>query len=146
MGFLPEPNESPADGVYHYLEGVVALAAALHQLLKQNLVKKFTTISVGVVLVAGSRSDVMSTDDVISGLRKRFPSSINFIETYKPHLESNVPSFFHGEIHAEATLMGLISYFSLDHHEGNGRDAELTNPEIFKEILRPVCCHFLSLL
>ena len=125
VGLFLGPNESPADGVYRYLEGIVAWAAALHQLLILNLIKKITAISVGVVLVTGSRSDVMSTDDIISGLLKRFPSSMVLIESYKPYLESHVLSCFHGEIHAEATLMGLISYFSLDHHEGNGRDAEL---------------------
>ena len=69
----PEPDESPADGVYRYLEGIVAWAVALHQLLKPDLVRNFSAISASVVLVTGFRSDVMSSDDVISGLLERYP-------------------------------------------------------------------------
>ena len=115
---------------------------SLHQLLKLNGRKKFATVSVDVVLATGFRSDVMSADDVISGLLKRYPNANNLIQTTKPFLESMVPSFFHGAIHAEATLMGLISYFFLDDHERNKHDARISNPDTFKENFRPVCCHF----
>ena len=56
--------------MYRYLEGIVAWAVALHQfqLLKPDLVKKFSAISASVVLVTGFKRDVMSSDDVISGL------------------------------------------------------------------------------
>lgn len=146
LGLLPEPNESQADGVYRYLEGIVGWAAALHQLLKPGLIKKNLTISVGVVIATGSRSDVMSFDDVISGLLEKYPTSKDFIQTHKQYLKLNVPPFFYGTIHAEATLMGLISYFPLDDgHKLNGRHSELLKPETFEEIIRPVCCHISSL-
>ena len=145
---LLEHNESPADRVYRYLEGVVAWAVALHQLLKPDLLKNFSVISVDIVLVTGFRSDIMSTDDVISGLLKRYPNSKNFIQTSKPYIEAKVPSFFHGAIHAEATLtlMGFMSYISFDNNddEHSGFDAGISNPDTFKKIFRPVCCHFLS--
>ena len=68
-----DANESPAEGVYRRLEGINAWEAALHQLLRSHLKKwNFTTIPAGVVLVTGSRSNVMSTDGVISGLLKRY--------------------------------------------------------------------------
>jgi hypothetical protein len=67
----------------------------------------------------------MSADDVIPGLLERYPNPNNIIRTTNPFLESKVPSFFHGTIHAETTLMGLISYFFLDDHERNRQDSPL---------------------
>jgi hypothetical protein len=75
-----EPNETTAEGVYRYLEGVVAWPVALvHQLLNSKLLKELTTISVGVILFMGFRSDVMSVDGVISGLLKRYPNEKDLI-------------------------------------------------------------------
>lgn len=70
---------------------------------------------------------------VISGLLERYPNASYFIETTKPLLESMVPLFFYGAIHAEATLMGLISFLSLDDHERNRHDAKISNPDTFRE-------------
>jgi hypothetical protein len=139
-----EPNESPESGVYRYLEGVVAWAVALHQLLKPDLAKIFKATSASVVFVTGFRSDVMSTDDIVSGLLERYPNAESFMQTSKPYLESKVPSFFHGAIHAEATLMGLISYLNPNHeHNVYGRDAEILNEDSFNlESFWPVCCLF----
>ena len=83
----------------------------------------------------------MSIDEVISGLLEKYPSSKDFIQTHKQYLASMVPPYFHGTIHAEATLMGLISYFSLGGREFNRRDLELSNRDTFEEIIQPVCCH-----
>ena len=110
-----EPRESPKDLVYRHLENVVACSYALNQLLQPDVVKIFKAISANVVLVTGFSTDVMSTDDVLSGLLERYPRSKDIFQTTKPYLESNVPTFFHGAIHPEATLMGLISYFKPDH-------------------------------
>jgi hypothetical protein len=85
----------------------------------------------------------LSTDDVISGLLEKFPKSKDLIQESKPYLESIIPSFFRGTIHAEATLMGLISYFTPDDdHERKRRDLEISNRDTFEEIFRPVCYFF----
>jgi len=76
----------------------------------------------------------MSTNDVISGLCERYSVSENFIQISKPYLESIAPSFFRGAIHAEATLMLLISYFTLDDHR---RNEEILNRDTFEEFFRP---------
>ena len=38
IGLLPEPNESSADDVYRYIEGIVARAVVLHQHLEPGLI------------------------------------------------------------------------------------------------------------
>ena len=144
---LPEANESPADGVYYYLKSLVAWAVALYQLLQPDLLKIFSAISVDVVLVTGFRSDIMTADEIVSGFLERHPNSQNIIETFKPYLETNLPSFFPGAIHSEATLMGLISYFSPDNDAEHIRsDTEILNFDTFKKDFRPVCYYFLSFI
>ena len=89
----------------------------------------------------------MTIDDVVSGLLERYSYSKKYIKTFKQVLETNLPSFFRGAIHAEATLMGLISCFSLDDDEGYiRRDTEILNFDTFKEDFRLVCCHLLSFI
>ena len=95
-------------------------------LLNPDLLKNFQAISASVVLFTGFSSDVMSTDDVVSGLLERYPNAENILQTSMPYLESKIPSSFHGAIHAEAALMGLAFYFA-PYYKPNGRDAEIVS-------------------
>ena len=95
-------------------------------LLNPDLLKKFQAISASVVLFTGYSSDVMSTEDVVSGLLERYPNAENILQTSMPYLESKIPSSFQGAIHAEAALMGLAFYFA-PYYKPNGRDAEISN-------------------
>jgi len=74
-------------------------------------------MSVCVVNVSGFKSDVLSADALISGLRKRYPNAEGLIQSSEAFLCSKVPSFFYGAVHAEATLMGLTAHALLDERE-----------------------------
>ena len=115
----PEPQESSKDGVYHYLESVVAWQLAAHRLLQECHRATFTIISVSAVHVTGFKSDVLSADAVIDGLLKRYPNARDLIPTTKSFLQSLIPPYFCGTVHAEATLMGLISSPFLTGHKSN---------------------------
>ena len=123
MDLAPEPQESPDRKVYRYLESVVAWGLAVRRLLQERYRATFPTISVSVVYVTGFKSDVLSSQAIISGLLKRCPNSEKLIKSSQSFIQSKAPSYFYGTVHAEATLMGLIASLFLEDHEKDKRNA-----------------------
>ena len=84
----------------------------------------------------------MTADSIISELLERNKNHKKKIKAFKPYLKSNLPSFFYGTVHAEATLMGLMTYFSPVAEQQSTRgdhNTEILNLDTFKETFTPVC-------
>jgi hypothetical protein len=144
-----EPYESDGQQVFRHLQAIVAWHAAATSLLDKNRRRVAPTLRVGLVEVSPSQPDLMTDEEVIEEFFRRRPASSSeariFIENFirKNHTKKK----FTGTTHAEATLMGLLTYFSPGSPSVNhGDQIEDVSLRLLKELIEPVCCLLLPFL
>ncbi|CAA7269191.1 unnamed protein product [Cyclocybe aegerita] len=134
-----ETEETEGDCVYRYLQAIVAWQAALEVLLQPRYRNALSNISVGMVEVVGSEFGLMQADEFVKEYfaRPSVPTKAEVREILKP----DIPTKFNGTVHIEATLMGLLTYFS---HQGNASDyaRDIFNIDILKESIEPIDHHW----
>lgn len=111
-----EPDESEGQLVFRHLQAIVAWHAAATGLLQKKLRLVAKTLRVGLVEVTQSNSNLMTDDEVIQEFFRRRPAASPEARTCIENIiRENHRKTFTGATHAEATLMGLLTYFSLAH-------------------------------
>ena len=110
----PEFQESPADGVYHYLEARCRLPTcwhlgvadvqhdAVHRLLQGRRRESFRLMSLCCSSCGVQKRCPLRRCSHLT-LRKRYPDAEDLIQGTEVFLRSKIPSFFHGTVHAEAS-------------------------------------------
>jgi hypothetical protein len=86
----------------------------------------------------------MTSEDVIHKFLSRYPaSSPEARDSIEDIIRNNhIKAKFTGTIHAEATLMGLLTYFSPGSGSINhGLEINSNNLQILSSLVGPVCCH-----
>ncbi|CAA7270715.1 unnamed protein product [Cyclocybe aegerita] len=133
-----EMRETEGDCVYRYLQLIVAWHAAIESLLQPRYRNVLSNISVGMVEVAGSEPELMQADEFVAEYYAR-RSFLVFNATkveVREVLEPAIPKKFSGTIHAEATLMGLLTYFSRQ-GDASYYAGDILNINILKESIEP---------
>lgn len=110
----PEPYESSGNRVLRYLKGIVAWHAATASLLTPTYSKIIRGgLSLSLLEIPRASSDIANFDDICGAY---FTGSSKSVVAYKDLAQSilkpHLPQTFPGTVHAEATLMGLLAYFS----------------------------------
>ena len=138
-----EPHESDGHQVFRYLQAIVAWHAAAKSLLDTNRRCVAPTLRVGLVEVAQSQPDLMTAEEVIEEFFRRRPASSSEAPMSIENIirENHTKKKFTGTTHAEATLMGLLTYFSPGPPSVNhGDQIEDVSLRLLKELIEPVCC------
>ena len=144
-----EPHESDGQQVFRHLQAIVAWHAAAKSLLDKNRQRVAPTLRVGLVEVTQSQPDLMTAEEVIEEFFRRRPASSSEARISIENIirENLTKKKFTGTTHAEATLMGLLTYFSPGSPSVNyGDQIEDVSLRLLKELIEPVCCLFLSFL
>ncbi|KAF8956270.1 hypothetical protein BDZ97DRAFT_1958891 [Flammula alnicola] len=133
-----EPTESRGQQVLQYLQSIVAWHAAIMSLYDRTLSLRVPeNLDIGLVEVPRCSVKVMSKDDINAEFFRRYPaSSLAARATIGDSLPDLCPFRFTGTVHAETTLMGLLSYFA----EGSDRvkyDVQIQNEAVLEEIIGP---------
>ena len=141
-----EPEESDGQQVLRHLRAIVAWHAAAASLLDKKHRRVAQTLRVGLVEVAPSQPDLMTNDEVIQEFFRRRPASSPEARiSIENIIRENHTKKFAGTTHAEATLMGLLTYFSPGSPSVNHGDRiEDVSLRLLKEFIQPVCCLLLS--
>ena len=138
-----EPHESDGQQVFRYLQAIVAWHAAAKSPLDKNRRCVAPTLRVGLVEVAQSQPDLMTAEEVIEEFFRRRPASSSEARISIENIirENHTRKKFTGTTHAEATLMGLLTYFSPGSPSVNhGDQIEDVSLRLLKEFIEPVCC------
>jgi hypothetical protein len=142
-----EPHESNGQQVLRHLQAIVAWHAAATSLLDKKYRRVAQTLRVGLVEVAPSQPDLMTYGEVIEEFFRRRPASSSEARISVENIirENHTKKKFTGTTHAEATLMGLLTYFSPGSPSVNhGDQIEDLSLRVLKELIEPVCCLLLS--
>lgn len=145
-----EPHESDGHQVLRHLQSIVAWHAAAASLLLKGKSRQFTqSLVVGLVEVVPTKlglegPDLMSSEEVIQEFLSRYPPSSpearDSIEDIIRH--NHLKAKFTGTTHAEATLMGLLTYLSPGSRFVNyGPPINEENLRFLRRLVGPVCCH-----
>ena len=143
------PHETDGHQVFRHLQAIVAWHAAAKSLLDKNRRRVAPTLRVGLVEVAQSQLDLMTAEEVIEEFFRRRPASSSEARISIENIirENLTKKKFTGTTHAEATLMGLLTYFSHGSPSVNyGDQIEDISLRLLKELIEPVCCLLLSFL
>ena len=137
-----EPEESDGQQVLRHLRAIVAWHAAAASLLDKQYRRIAQTLRVGLVEVAPSQPDLMTNDEVIQEFFRRRPASSPEARISIENIirENHTKKKFAGTTHAEATLMGLLTYFSPGSPSVSyGDQIEDVSLRLLKEFIEPVC-------
>jgi hypothetical protein len=146
-----EPHESEGHQVLRHLHGIVAWQAAASSLVLKKESRQFTqSLVVGLVEVAptilGSEEgpDLMTSEEVIDEFLSRYPAEAR--DSIEDIIKNNhTKAKFTGTTHAEATLMGLLTYFSPGScFVNHGPPINEDSFEILRRLVGPVCYHFFT--
>ncbi|KAG1873600.1 hypothetical protein DFJ58DRAFT_759202 [Suillus subalutaceus] len=112
-----ESRESSGSHVLRHLKGIVAWHAAIASLTTPTYSKIIRSeLSLSLLEIPHASFDIANLDDIYeaSPFNALFlsKSSIAFKDLTKSILKRNLSQTFSGTVHAEATLMGLLTYFS----------------------------------
>ena len=138
-----ESGERDGHQVLRHLRAIVAWHAAANSLLSKKYRRIAQTLRVGLVEVAPSQPDLMTDEEVIQEFFRRRPASSPEARiSIENIIRENYPKKkFTGTTHAEATLMGLLTYFSPGSPSVNhGAQIEDVSLRLLKEFIEPVCC------
>lgn len=111
----PEPYESSGSRVLRYLKGIVAWHAATASLLTSTYSKIIRNrLSLSLLEIPHANSDIANFDDICEAYfnAASSKSAVAYKDLAKSILKPHLPQTFPGTVHAEATLMGLLAYFS----------------------------------
>jgi hypothetical protein len=143
-----EPHESEGHQVLRHLQSIVAWHAAAASLLLKS--RQFTqSLVVGLVEVVPTKlgpegPDLMTSEEVIQEFLSRYPASSPEIRDAIEDIirDNHIKAKFTGTTHAEATLMGLLTYFSPGSRFVNhGPPINEDNLRFLRRLVGPVCCH-----
>jgi hypothetical protein len=146
-----ENDESNGQQVFRHLQAITAWHAAIISLLnkKYQRVAHWQSLRVGLVEVTPSKSDDLMTDEeVIKEFFRRQPQAASSPEartSIEIIIRENNPKKFTGTTHAEATLMGLLTYLSPGSSSVNYDDDQIEEASLrfLKELIEPVCYLFI---
>lgn len=111
----PEPGESSGDRVLRHLKGIIAWNTALASLSTPIYSKIIRSeLSLSLLEIPHASSDIANLDDTCEAYFNSFSSKASFVskDLAKSILKPHLPQTFSGVVHAETTLMGLLTYFS----------------------------------
>jgi len=145
----PEPGESKGDQVLRYLRTVVAWHAAIYALCSNEaLPGLLKNIEIGLIEVPSSPPEILTQGEISAEFFRRFPVMVPVRQEVDEILKSrysdnrrrfdNNSNVFFGCVHAEATLMGLLNYYSR-YSAHAGQDVGIENPQGMQRIVEPVC-------
>ncbi|KIJ93904.1 hypothetical protein K443DRAFT_12519 [Laccaria amethystina LaAM-08-1] len=132
--------ESEGQQVLRHLQAIVAWHAAAKSLLDKKCRRVAQTLRVGLVEVASSQPDLMTYGEVIEEFFRRRPASSSEARISVENIirENHTKKKFTGTTHAEATLMGLLTYFSPGSPSVNhGDQIEDLSLRVLKELIEP---------
>ncbi|KAG1889548.1 hypothetical protein F4604DRAFT_848110 [Suillus subluteus] len=139
---LPMPGdkiqESSGTRVFGDLKTITAWHAALWTFRSPSYVEIFKHTSIiGSVDFPYPDSDIANVDEIFSAYSDHFP---DWESTDEDFLQKHHPTDFHGTVHAEAILMGLLTYFSPSKSAFNpsGLDMHSDGALVLQELLEPV--------
>jgi len=126
--------------VIRYLKSIVAWHAAIHNLCNhRSKFREFAqNLTVGFVEI--QKSDNLNTprEEICQEFFRRNPSlSAECRIATQEQLLQHYRSKFTGTVHAEATLMGLLNYFSLENQPVK-YNISITNESLLWQITKPV--------
>ncbi|KAG1889553.1 hypothetical protein F4604DRAFT_1569243 [Suillus subluteus] len=115
---LPEPCESDGHCVLRHLKAIVAWHMAVETLCSsRNSQVAHGKLVLGLLDVPHCGFEIASLDDIYEEYFKRYASNSEAHQAaVKSFMDTYLPQSFPGTIHAEATLMGLLSHFSASNH------------------------------
>ena len=129
-----EPGEGRGERVFRCLTRVVAWHTAVHALCNnRKTCRLLKNIVVGVIEVPHSLSSVMTLPEISDEFFVQFPQTMKSHKLVKT-LADRASDAFPGCVHAEATLMGILNYYSAH----ASQDAGVQNPWIMQQIVQPV--------
>ena len=137
-----ESGERDGHQVLRHLRAIVAWHAAAASLLDKKYRRIAQTLRVGLVEVAPSQPNLMTDEEVIQEFFRRRPASSPEARiSIENIIRENYPKKkFTSTTHAEATLMGLLTYFSPGSPSVNyGDQIEDVSLRLLKEFIEPVC-------
>ncbi|EDR06078.1 uncharacterized protein LACBIDRAFT_294726 [Laccaria bicolor S238N-H82] len=135
-----EPNESDGQQVLRHLQAIVAWHAAAQSLLDKNRRQIAPTLRVGLVEVTPRHPDLMTVEDFVKEFFLKRPASSSEARTSIENIirKNYTMATFTGTTHAEATLMGLLKYFSPGSPSVNyGNQIEDATLRLLKEFIEP---------
>lgn len=136
-----EPAESEGQQVLRHLHAIVAWHAAAKSLLDRKSRLVAQTFAVGLVQVAPTNPDLLTNEEVIQEFFRRYPTSSPEVTIKDIIRQNHTQAKFTGTTHAEATLMGLLTYFSPGSpFVNNGVQVKEDDLRFLKKLVEPVCC------
>ena len=141
-----EPQESDGHRVLRHLQGIVAWHAAATSLVR-NRKSRFPQSLVGLVEVTPTKMgpDLMTVDEVTEEFFFRYPAlsespeARNFFESITGNYL--IKTEFSDTTHAEAVLIGFVSYFSPGSHSVNhGPPINEDDLQFLRRLVGLVCC------
>jgi len=111
----PEPYESSGGRVLRYLKGIVAWNSAISTLMKPTYCEiARNELSISLLEIPQANFDIANLDDIYKTcINTPSPKpSIVYKDLARSILQRHLPQTFPGTVHAEATLMGLLTYFT----------------------------------
>ncbi|KAG1805175.1 uncharacterized protein BJ212DRAFT_1469153 [Suillus subaureus] len=111
----PEPHESSGRRVLRYLKGIVAWHAAISIAYDADIFQiTRSELSLSLLEIPHASFDIANLDDIYEAYFNviSLKPSIAYEDLTKPILKRHLPQTFSGTVHAEATLMSLLTYFS----------------------------------
>ncbi|KAJ3505231.1 hypothetical protein NLJ89_g7524 [Agrocybe chaxingu] len=133
----PEDKETEGQRIYRYLQTIAAWHAGIATLLLPKYESILAGVSVGLVEVAGRKTDLMNRDEFATEYLARTTTATSDDEVeIRKIFASLTPTWFTGTIHAEATLMGLLTYFS--HPETTSNYIGDMDADMLRTLFEPV--------
>ena len=141
-----EYNDNEGQQVLRHLKAIVAWHAAAIVLLDGRFQHVTQNLVVGLVEVTSNELKPLTDEEVIQEYFRQYPKSSpedrRFIEN--SIRENHKEAKFIGTTHAEATLMGLLEYFS----PGSAfvhQDVQIEGDDFLNHLIETVCLFFSQL-
>ncbi|CAA7263640.1 unnamed protein product [Cyclocybe aegerita] len=133
-----EEQETMATFVFRYLKTVVSWHTAIFTLLQEPRTKVLaTSVTVGLIEVYPQTKEVTPLAELEREYHRRFPlANDQERSNMMSVLEKHYKPAFTGSIHAEATLMGLLNYYSQNATVPLPRDV-VDAPDLLRELFVP---------
>lgn len=146
----PQPSESVGQRVLRHLKAIVAWHTAVGTLCSPEN-SQFTRgkLTLGLLDVPHCGFEIATLDDIYEEYFKRYESDSEAHKAVvKSFMKTYLPQAFPGTIHAEATLMSLVSYFSASNRYHAAHDIPLPDDHVMalRNLLEPasLCSTFSS--
>ncbi|KAG1789257.1 uncharacterized protein HD556DRAFT_1529546 [Suillus plorans] len=137
----PQPSESVGQRVLRHLKAIVAWHTAIGTLCSPEN-SQFTRgkLTFGLLDVPHCGFEIATLDDIYEEYFKRYDSDSEAHKAVvKSFMKTYLPQAFPGTIHAESTLMSLVSYFSASNRYHAAHDIPLPDGHVMalRNLLEP---------